>query len=124
MGRVVGNHCEHGENTKIQKNLKPLLLLTSSQKFSIGSSWVILSHLIGYMEFLFLKLVVTFLALLLIPKESGVSIYSLTFTQCLNVLLYCGFWNIPSPSKCLIDLVASHHGCKLATSCLPGGWDL
>jgi hypothetical protein len=90
MGGIVGNHFEHGENTKIQKNLKPLL--TPSQKFSIGPSWVILSHLIGYMEFLFLKLVVTFLACpnaATLPKETGVSVYSFTFTQSLNVLLYC-----------------------------------
>jgi hypothetical protein len=91
MGRVVGNHCEHGENTKIQKNLKPLL--TSSQKLSIGSSWVILSHLTGYMEFLFLKLVVTFLACVnaaTLPRHWGIYlfIHIHTMLECIVVLCF------------------------------------
>jgi hypothetical protein len=87
MGGVVGNMVK---TPKSKKDLKPLL--TPSQKCSIGPSWVMLSHLIGYMEFLFLKLVVTFLACVnaaTLPKETGVSIYSFTFTQSLNVLLHC-----------------------------------
>jgi hypothetical protein len=99
MGRVVGNDCEHGENTPKSKKISNLSSSSSSssssspsQRFSIGPSWVILSHLIGFMEFLFVKL--SWLSPLwlagnatTLPKESGVSIYSFTFTQCLNVLV-------------------------------------
>jgi hypothetical protein len=73
-----------------------------------------LSHLVGYMEFLFLKLVLTFFACVkaaTLPKGGGVSIYSFTIHTMLECIVVLCFWNIPSPSKYLIDLVASHHGC-------------
>ncbi len=64
--------------------------------------------------------------LLPFKKESGVSIYSLTFTQCLNVLLCCVLGIYLVLENTWLDLVASISSWLLVRNklLLPGGWDL
>jgi hypothetical protein len=43
-------------------------------------------------------------------REWGIYLFIHIHTMLECIVVLC-FWNTPSPSKYLIDLVASHHGC-------------